>query len=317
GADVSYGLGAAFTLDATINPDFGQVEADPAVINLSAFETFFDEQRPFFVEDARIFDFGLSGGRNQLFYSRRVGRSPSGGAPNAAEFVDMPANATILGAAKLSGRSAGGLSVGALGARTGREQGRASLDDGSSRDFLVEPRAQYGVLSLAQDFNGGTTQIRAVGSGMRRNLPGDGSFAWLPSSALNAGLRFEHQWDEREWALWGFLAGSHVRGDEQAITRVQRASNHYFQRPDATRFALDPTAETISGLEWRLQLERRAGEHWTGALWAGEVTSGFEINDTGFSTNAERLDGGFRIEYQEIQPGGLFRNYNVNFNTFH
>src|SRR5690606_31738985 len=112
-------------------------------------------------------------------------------------------------------------------------------------------------------------------------------------------------------------AGSHVRGDEQAITRVQRASNHYFQRPDATRFALDPTAETISGLEWRLQLERRAGKHWTGALWAGEVTRGFEINDTGFSTNAERLDGGFRIEYQEIQPGGLFRNYNVNFNTFH
>src|SRR5690606_9643022 len=127
-------------------------EADPAVINLSAFETFFDEQRPFFVEDARIFDFGLSGGRNQLFYSRRVGRSPSGDEPDGAVHSDTPGNATILGAAKLSGRTSGGVSVGALAAVTGTEDGRAVFEDGSSGSFLVEPRAEYGVLSLARDF---------------------------------------------------------------------------------------------------------------------------------------------------------------------
>ena len=228
GVDLSYGLGAAFTLDATINPDFGQVEADPAVINLTAFETFYDEQRPFFVEDARIFDFGLSGGRNQLFYSRRVGRAPSGNIPGDPLFTDVPANTSILGAAKLAGRTSGGLSVGVLGAETGSEHGRSALGDGTTDEFLVEPRAQYGVVSLAQDFNGGTTQVRGMGTAMSRELPGDGSFDWLPSSAFNGGLRFEHQWSDRAWALWGFLAGSHVRGDEEAITRIQRASNHYF-----------------------------------------------------------------------------------------
>ncbi|MEX2465582.1 MAG: DUF5916 domain-containing protein [Gemmatimonadota bacterium] len=317
GADISYGLGAAFTLDATINPDFGQVEADPAVINLSAFETFFDEQRPFFVEDARIFDFGLSGRRNQLFYSRRVGRAPSGRAPGDPAFTDIPDNTAILGAAKVAGRTASGLSIGVLGAVTGAADGRSLFEDGSSDEFLVEPRAEYGVLSLAQDLNGGTTQIRGMGTMMRRDLPGDGSFDWLPSSAYNAGVRFEHQWNDREWALWGFLAGSHVRGDEAAITRIQRASNHYFHRPDATRFEVDPAATSISGAEWRLQFERRSGEHWTGAVWAAEVTQGFEINDAGFSGTQERVDGGFRIGYREIQPGDVFRNYNITFNTFH
>jgi len=316
GVDLRYGLGAAFSLDATINPDFGQVEADPAVINLTAFETFFDEQRPFFVEDARIFDFGLSGGRNQLFYSRRVGRAPTGGSPGSPLFSDIPVNTSILGAAKLTGRTANGLSVGVLGAVTGSETGRAFYDEDGLADFLVEPRAEYGVVSLAQDLNGGMTQVRGMATAMHRALPGDGSFDWLPSSAFNGGVRFEHQWADRAWALWGFMAGSHVRGDEQAMTRIQRASNHYFQRPDATRFDLDPTRTAMTGAEWRLQLERRNGD-WTGAIWAAEVTNGFEINDAGFSGTAERVDGGVRFGYREIQPGRLFRSYNVNFNTFH
>ena len=317
GMDLSYGLGAAFTLDATINPDFGQVEADPAVINLSAFETFFKEQRPFFTEDARVFDFGLSGGSNQLFYSRRVGRSPQGRSPSTAAFSDAPENATILGAAKLSGRTSNGLSIGVLGAVTGNERGEALYTDGSTGNFLVEPRSEYGVVSLAKDFNGGTTQIRGIGTALRRELPGDGSFDWLPSSAFNGGLRFDHQWNDREWRLYGFLAGSHVRGDEAAITRIQMASNHYFQRPDATRLTLDPTRTSISGLDWRLQFARQNAEHWTYSIWAAQVTSGFEINDVGFSTRSEVLDGGVRVGYREIRPGSVLRNYDISMSTFH
>jgi hypothetical protein len=317
GMDLSYGLGAAFTLDATINPDFGQVEADPAVINLSAFETFFPEQRPFFTEDARVFDFTLSGGRNQLFYSRRVGRSPQGRSPSGSLFSDAPDNATILGAAKLSGRTSSGLSIGALAAVTGSEHGEAVLSDGSPGDFLAEPRSEFGVVSIAKDFNGGASQIRGIGTALRRELPGDGSFDWLPSSAFNAGLRFDHQWNDREWRLYGFLAGSHVRGDEAAMTRIQQASNHYFQRPDATRLTLDPTRTSLSGLDWRLQLERQNAEHWTYSIWAAEVTSGFEINDVGFSTRSEVLDAGLRMGYREIQPGSVFRNYNISASTFH
>ncbi len=317
GLDMSYGLGASFTLDATINPDFGQVEADPAVINLTAFETFFQERRPFFVEDARVFDFSLSGGRNQLFYSRRVGRSPHGRAPSDTDFSQIPDNATILGAAKLSGRTSGGLSVGALAAVTGNEFGDALFDDGSRSEFLVEPRSEYGVFSLAQDFNGGTTQIRGITTAMRRELPSDGAFDWLPSSAYTAGGRFEHQWADRMYSIYAFVAASHVRGSEEAMQRLQTASNHYFQRPDATRFQVDETATGLTGIDWRVQASKQAGEHWTGSIWAAEVTKGFEINDLGFSTTAERLDGGARLGYREIRPGSVFRNYNVTFSNYH
>jgi len=317
GVDVSYGLGSAFTLDATINPDFGQVEADPAVINLSAFETFFPEQRPFFVEDARVFDFGLSGGRTSLFHSRRIGRSPHGGAPSDAEFSDVPGNATILGAAKLAGRTSSGLSIGVLAAATGSESGEGLFPDGTRSNFMVEPSSQFGVLSLSQDFNGGRTQIRGISASMRRDLPADGLFDWLPSSAINAGMRFEHQWSDRDWAVYGFFAGSHVAGSKEAMTRIQTSSTHYLQRPDATRFSVDPDATSLNGRDWRVQLEKRGGEHWTGSLWVAEVSSLFEINEVGFSTNAERIDGGFRFGYREIRPGTLLRNYNVTLSSFH
>ena len=317
GLDLSYGLGASFTLDATINPDFGQVEADPAVINLSAFETFQGERRPFFVEDARIFDFTLSGKNNQLFYSRRVGRAPHGRAPYEAEHSQVPENATILGAAKLSGRTAKGLSVGVLGAVTGDEFGQGVFGDGSENKFLVEPRSEVGVLSLAKDFGDGASQVRGLMSGLRRALPSDESYNWLASSAFNGGLRLDHRWRDGKYGMFAYVTGSHVRGAEEAITRIQKASNHYFQRPDATRASLDETATAISGLAWRLNLEKREGEHWTGSVWSSQITNGFEINELGFYPTGERLDVGARINYKEIVPGRLFRGYSFGGWTYH
>jgi len=317
GVDLSYGLGAAFTLDATINPDFGQVEADPAVINLSAFETFFEERRPFFVEDARVFDFSLSGGRNQLFYSRRVGRAPQRGTLANTSFTDVPDNATILGAAKLAGRTTNGVSLGALVAVTGEERGDALFTDGSTGDFIVEPQTQFGALSVAKDFNGGASQIGVLGTALHRGLPGDGSFDWLPSSAYSGGVRFNHQWDQRTWAVFGYISASHVRGSTEAMTRIQRSSVHYFQRPDATRFALDPDATTIGGRDWRVTFAKQNGQHWTWSIWAAEVSKGFEVNDLGFSTRNEVLDGGAALNYREIRPGSIFRNYNLGIRTFH
>lgn len=317
GLDVSYGLGTAFTLDATINPDFGQVEADPAVVNLTAFETFFREQRPFFVQDARVFDFNLSGGSNALFYSRRVGRSPDGGDPGGADFDDVPPSTSILGAAKLTGRTNGGLSLGALVAVTQAEQGRAYFaDEDRFEDFPAEPRATYGVIRAQQDFREGQSRVGGIFTAMRRQLPESGVFDDLPGSAFSIGVDFEHSWGDREWALWGFLAGSRVLGDSTAIDRVQRASNHYRQRPDLAWSSYDPSATSMTGADWRLQFERRVGK-WTGAVWLAEITSGFEINDLGFSTSPERLDGGFRVGYQQIRPNGLFRNSSVALSTFH
>lgn len=318
GLDLRYGLGAAFTLDLTLNPDFGQVEVDPAVINLTAFETFFPEKRPFFVEDARVFDFNLSGHQNRLFYSRRIGRQPQAPLPDSAEFADVPTETTILGAAKLSGRTAGGLSVGALAAMTARELGRAQrIGEGGVETFVAEPRTAHGVLRFQQDFGAGRSQAGLILTGHHRVLPPDGSFDFLTSSAYSAGLDFEHTWANRAWALWGFLAGSLVQGPNAALVRIQRLSNHYFQRPDAADLSVDSAATALAGAEWRLQLERRSGRHWTGAVWAGEVTPGFEVNDLGFSRSNERLDAGARLSYQEIQPGRVLRSYRISAFTFH
>jgi hypothetical protein len=316
GTDLRLGLGSAFTLDATINPDFGQVEADPAVINLSAFETRFEERRPFFVEDAQVFDFSLSltGRGDELFYSRRVGRAPQGYPPWDADFSDTPTDATILGAAKVTGRTQSGLSLGVLTAVTDKEEGRAFYDDeGRFEDFTVEPRAQFGVVKLQQDFNGGASQIGGIVTAMGRDLPADGGFDFLSSQALSGGVRFEHQWNDRDWSLAGFFAGSHVRGDSTAMIRIQRSSNHYFQRPDATRFGVDSTATALTGAQWRLHLSRQNGVHWTGSTWVGETTEGLEVNDLGYSRSSESLEAGGAVTYREIRPSDWYKSYNFLF----
>ncbi|MBT7692970.1 MAG: carbohydrate binding family 9 domain-containing protein [Gemmatimonadales bacterium] len=317
GFDLRYGLGSAFTLDAAINPDFGQVEADPAVVNLTAFETFFQEQRPFFVEDARVFDFPLSGSNKSVFYTRRIGRAPRGRAPSGADFTDAPEASTILAATKITGRTANGLSVGAMAALTEQEEGSAFFSGtGEITEFTVEPRAGFGIVRIEQDLNGGGSNIGGIFTALKRSLPGDGSFDDLTSSSFNAGVDFGHHWSNRGYYVGGFLANTHVRGDAEAITRIQRASNHYRQRPDLAWAELDSTATQLTGAEWRLQAEKRRGSlRWS--VWAAQVTPDFEVNDIGFSTSPERVDGGASLSYQQIEPTSIFRKYNVRLTTFH
>ncbi len=320
GLDMRYGLGSSYTLDMAFNPDFGQVEVDPAVVNLSAFETFFSERRPFFIEDAQIFDFNLSG-RDELFYSRRIGRKPRGNTPDGSDFSDIPTETSILGAAKITGRSPGGVSIGVLAAVTSREKGKAySQADERMMDFTVEPRSESGVIRLKRDYRNGATQIGAVSTLLHRNLPRDGTFDYLTSDAFTAGVDFEHNWGgarSRDWAVYGYFSGSYVRGSSEALVRLQRASNHYFQRPDATRFAVDSTATSMGGYNWRTQLAKRDSQNWSGSVWFAEISPGYEINDLGFSRSGERIDGGARIEYRNVTPGRFFRNYRLSAFTFY
>jgi len=130
-------------------------------------------------------------------------------------------------------------------------------------------------------------------------------------------VRFNHQWNDRDWAVFGYVAGSWVEGSTEAVTRIQRSSIHYYQRPDATRFAPDTTDTSIGGRDWRVTLAKQNGEHWTWSVWAAEVSKGFEVNDLGYSTRTEVLDGGMRINYREIRPGRVFRNYNLGVSSFH
>jgi hypothetical protein len=315
GLDLRYGIGSTFALDATFNPDFGQVEVDPAVINLSAAETVYPERRPFFVEDARIFDFGISAG--SLFYSRRIGRQPQRSDLPGATFVNAADETSILGAAKLTGRTNRGLSLGVLAAVTGREEAEAYFAERDSvAVFLAEPRSEFGVLRARQEILGGRTLVGAIATVVHRELPSDGSFDFLPSLATTTGIDFEHSWSNRAWALSGFLAGSHVRGSEEAMIRLQRSINHYFQRPDAYRLGVDSSATSMTGAEWRLQLSRRSGR-WTGAVHAAQRSAGFDANDLGQFRFGERLDVGAGLTYQEITPGSLFQSYRLSGSTFH
>jgi hypothetical protein len=318
GADLRAGLGSTFVLDAAINPDFGQVEVDPRVINLSAFETFYPERRAFFSRDDRLFDFSLGGGRNMLFYSRRIGREPHARAPPGAEFVSVPNDTRILGAAKLTGRTGGGVSVGVLGALTEAVRGRAFFsEDGRIERFHAEPRAQQAVGRIQRDFRDGQSTLGVIGTVLDRALPGDGSLDFLPRRALSGGIDFDHAWADRRWGLAGFLAATHVHGSEEAILRIQRSPTHYHQRPDQEYLTLDPTRTTLSGAEWRLQLDRRGGRHWTGGAWLSQRTPRFEVNDLGFSNISERLNAGARLGYQQRTPGALFRSYSFDLSTIH
>jgi hypothetical protein len=205
---------------------------------------------------------------------------------------------------KLTGRTASGLSVGILAALTGREEGHAFFArDDSLTSFLAEPRSEYAVVAAQKELRGGATVVGGMISMVHRNLPGDRSLDFLPSVAANGGVNFEHSWSQRAWALRGFLAGSYTAGSQDAMIRLQRGPNHYRQRPDAWRLGVDSSATSIVGTDWRLQLERRSGRHWTGAVWASQRTPGFEVNDVGYLQGGERLDGGAQVSFQEITPG--------------
>lgn len=315
GADLKLGLGSAFTVDATINPDFGQIEADPAEINLSEFETRFDERRPFFVEDAQVFDFPLSRSPgDKLYYSRRIGRVPQGKLPEDADFTRIPLDATIDGAMKLTGKTDSGLSIGLLAASVGEETGDAFYASKNRfEEFRAEPQSQFGALKIQKDLKGGASQVGALVTVANRSLSKDDTFDFLPKDALTGGLHFQHQWNDRDWSIEGSVAASQLRGDEQSITRIQTSSNHYFQRPDATRIAVDSSATSISGSRWQLELNRQNGEHFTGGFWLGELTPGFEVNDLGYSRSREKLSGGTRWNYKEIFPSSWYKSYNIGF----
>ena len=317
GLDGRYGLGSTFVVDFTLNPDFGQVEVDPAVINLTAFETFFPEQRPFFTRDDRVFDFSLPGPANTLFYSRRIGRAPRGSAPPDADHSSVPRESRILGAGKLTGRTAGGLSAGALLAFTDRMSGRAYWEDEDRFDrFVAEPRSRYGVVRVRQDLRGGDSQVGAIVTDVGRDLADEALARRLPDRSHAVGVDFEHAWANREWAVSGHLTASRVRGAPEAMVRLQESSIHVFQRPDAPHLEVDSTATSLEGAHWHVNLTRRGGSRLTGSTWLGQRTPGFEINELGFSSSAERVYGGARVEFREITPGRLFREYSASVFSF-
>jgi Domain of unknown function (DUF5916)/Carbohydrate family 9 binding domain-like len=306
GVDLKYRVSSNLSLDGTINPDFGQVEVDPAVVNLTAFETFFEEKRPFFIEGANIFsNFGRTGTNNFwgfnrvepiIFYSRRIGRSPQGSA--TGDFVDAPTASTILGAAKLTGKTRRGWNVGLLDAVTGRERAK-TVTDGVGAKTEVEPLSNYLVLRAQREI----TQRAAIGAlatAVNRDLSDPGLHEQLPAQAYVAGVDGHYYLDQkRDWVIHGRIAGSQLQGSTGAISRLQQASQRYFQRPDAAHLEFNPAATMLRGWTGSVNLNRQSGIHGlNAALWA--VNPGFDSSDAGFNFMSDRA--GMHVTYQWKNP---------------
>lgn len=309
GLDLKYQVAPGLTLTGTVNPDFGQVEADPAVVNLGAFETFFSERRPFFLEGSGNFQF-----RN-LFYSRRIGRTPQRQA-NAPEdgFVEQPSNTTILGAAKLTGR-VGAFSVGALTAVTGAEYARMSAADRVTHSrTAVEPVTSYSVARITREFTD-QSRISFMATNTSRQMPDELSF--LPSSAVTGGLDGDLRLGPSgNYSLQGFWAGSRVSGSAQAIDRIQRSNVHSFQRPDADHLVHDPTRTRLGGHTGGASFGKIGGANVVFNINAGYRSPGFEINDLGFQERADQSWAESWIQFKDETPGRYFRTVRFNINQW-
>jgi hypothetical protein len=316
GLDLKYRLTSNVTLDATVNPDFGQVELDPSVINLTAFETRFEERRPFFVEGADIFNFGEGGpggstGRPpQLLYSRRIGRAPQGSLPQSAIFSDVATTTTILGAAKVTGRTRNGWSLGFLEAVTAKETA-PYLDAGQlPGEAVVEPASNYLVGRLRRQLGDGETRFGIIGSAVNRRVAGTGLEDRLHAAAYSGGLDFAHEWSSRTYRISGVFTTSYVQADAAAITRTQRTSTRYYQRPDASHLELDPTATSLTGYYGFIDLVKQAGAFGAKAS-VGVASPGYEVNDLGFQSDADRIVLDTNFQYTQPNPGSILRNWNV------
>ena len=305
GADVKVGIGSSLTLDATINPDFGQVEADPAEVNLTAFETFFGERRPFFTEGSQLF-----GGRG-LFYSRRIGAPPP--AVPDADYFETVDNTTILGAAKLTGRLPSGLSIGALAAVTGEEE--VETFDADADDFgsaVVAPLTSYAVASLQQEFGADGSTVSAMVTGVRRDLePGSLLADLVTEDAVSAVVDGRYRWAGGKYDVSAFIGVTHVRGSESALLRLQRSSRRYWQRPDADHVEVDPARTAMTGTIMGINHSKMSGDHW---LWDADYyqeSPAFEPNDIGQLGATD--DRGLRanLRYRENEPGRLFRAWSI------
>jgi hypothetical protein len=305
GGDLKMGLGPNLTLDATVLPDFGQVEADPAVINLSATETFYTERRPFFTEGVQL----IGGGINNYFYSRRIGAPPQ--TLVSGDFVDYPQRTPILGAAKVTGRLPSGLSVGVLAAVTDEEHARTYRSADSRLDRVaVAPRSGWGIARLQQEVGSEGSMVSLMMAGVHRQIqPGSPLAALMNRNALT--LAGESLWRLSRGTYEIGLSGgmSHVAGDEAAILRVQRASPRYFQRPDAPHLQVDPTLTSLTGYKATFQAQKVSGRHWLWDAFYDLETPGVEFNDIGRISFADGLQVRHSLTYRETRPGRFFRNY--------
>ncbi len=324
GLDGKIGITSDMTLDFTVNPDFGQVEADPSALNLDGFQIFFDERRPFFIENANLFSQSVSRleaggpfGNDNLFYSRRIGSQPSG-------YVSLPDNSyssrpdftSIIGAAKFSGKSKNGWSVGILESITAEE--KVSIDlNGSRSAEIIEPLTNYFVGTLSKDLNEGQSILGGSFTAVNRSLSNTDLEDQFHKTAYSGGLNVFHSWKDREWRLRGNFFFSNVAGTPEKIQHTQESFEHYFQRPDANHLSVNNSKSSLSGHGGTLSLGNYGGadniSFQSGLTWR---SPGLELNDIGFLNTADQIDFVTWAGYRFPRPFGIFRSFRINYNIY-
>jgi hypothetical protein len=321
GVDAKIGVTNNMTMDLTINPDFGQVEADPSEVNLTAYETFFKEKRPFFIEGNNITNFNLGigdgdVGNDNIFYSRRIGRRPEFNVPlSDTEYADIPTSTRILGAVKLTGKSKNGLSLGFIESVTALERAEIKTyipSDGTydKRYENVEPLTNYFVGRVQKDFNNGKTILGGIMTSTNRDL--DPSLSdYMHKAAYTGGIDFTQYFKEKNWMINLNAAFSDVTGSKKAIENTQESSARYYQRPDKNYAVLDTNRTSLVGSGGRMEIMKLNG-HWNFMSATTWKSPGFELNDIGYLRQADQILSVLWGQYNQFEPKGFYRNYNIN-----
>ncbi len=311
GLDAKIGLSSNFTADLTLNPDFGQVEADPSVMNLTAYETFFEEKRPFFLEGRNIFAFDFD--NVNLFYSRRIGHTPLYvPALQTGESMKYPDNTTILGALKVSGKTSDGLALGVVQSITGREV--ATIHGaGTASDVAVEPLTNYSLARVQKDFDAGNTVIGGIVTSTNRRIR-DQQLDFMSRDAFTGGLDLLHQWNDKEFFVTAKIVGSTIGGGTEAMTALQSASARYFQRPDAPYLNFDSSRTHLSGYGGQIRVGKGSKGLWRYSAEFDWRSPGLDLNDLGFMQTADVIKARTSLSYFVNQPVGILRTYTVGIN---
>ena len=315
GLDGKIAITNDLTLNMTVNPDFGQVEADPSQVNLSAFESFFPEKRPFFIEGRNIFNFRMTSGDGDgsstgMFYSRRIGRTPHFEPDlNDNEYAKVPDNTNILGAFKLSGKTRKGTSIGLLESFTQRENADV-YKSGIYSKYPVEPFTNYIVARVEQDIDKGNTVVGGIFTSTNRNINNE-NFITLPASAYTGGVNMTRYWNNKNYFFTFRGIFSNIHGSTEAITELQTSATHNFQRPDASHFKVDSSRTSLSGHGGTFEFGKFGGGHFRVLSWITWSSPGLDFNDVGFMQQSDNIQQVAWFGYNEWQPRHFYNSYNI------
>lgn len=321
GLDGKIGLTNNLTLDFTINPDFGQVEADPSSVNLSGFELFFEEKRPFFIEGSNIINFPLMFGDGDLawenlFYSRRIGRQPHYDPDlEDGEYAKVPDFTNIIGAAKVTGRTENGWSIGVLESLATTENAVLQNSEGDSWGETVEPMTNYAAASLQKDFGKGNTLLSGMFTATNRMIKSE-HLNYLHKEAYSGGVDFTKYWKDKSWFFGAKASFSQVSGDSTALINTQRSTTHNYQRPDATHISLDSSRTSLSGYSGLVSLGKTGGGRFRFVVATAFKSPGYEINDIGFVRRSDNIFNLIWMGYRINEPFSIFNNIGININQW-